>query len=255
MIAKNAKFAIKRDRISDQVARDLESMILSGELGLGETLPSERDLMARYGVGRPAIREALLWLNKKGMIAVSGGERAKVTEPDPAELLEHLSAAAQMFVSRPEGMQLFQRTRLFVEVALAREAATNATTEDVRRLEALLEANRGTSTDVEAFARTDDAFHFGIASLSRNPVISALYNSVLDVLQDQRNTSLQHDEALAAAIGCHERIFEGIAARDADAAEREMRRHLRDVETYYWAVRKVVPDKVPVSSPASGDEP
>jgi len=78
--------------------------------------------MERYGVGRPAVREALLWLNKKGFIAVSGGERARVTEPNPRDLLAHLSGAASMLVRRPEGMQLFQQTRLFTEIALAREA-------------------------------------------------------------------------------------------------------------------------------------
>ena len=44
-------------------------------------------------------------------------------------------------------------------------------------------------------------------------------------------------QALGAAIECHERIFDAIAARDADRAEREMRRHLGDVETFYWTVR------------------
>ncbi len=234
----STRTVIKRDRLSDQIARNLEQMILSGELALGDTLPSERDLMERYDVGRPAIREALLWLNKKGLIAVSGGEKARVTEPNPRELLEHLSAGALMMVARPEGMHLFQQTRLFTEVALAREAAANATPKDLKQLEILLRANQETEGDVEAFARTDDAFHFGIASVSRNPLIIALYNSVLDVLQDQRHTSLQHAEALTAAIGCHVRIYEAIKARDPDGAEREMRRHLLDVETFYWAVRK-----------------
>jgi len=50
--------AIKRHRIFDQVAQNLEAMILSGELKVGDSLPSERALMERFEVGRPAIREA-----------------------------------------------------------------------------------------------------------------------------------------------------------------------------------------------------
>jgi GntR family transcriptional regulator, sialic acid-inducible nan operon repressor len=60
---------------------------------------------------------------------------------------------------------------------------------------------------------------------------------VLSVLQDQRHTSLQHHDALAAAIQCHGQIFEAIAAREPDRAEQVMRRHLTEVETYYWDVR------------------
>jgi DNA-binding FadR family transcriptional regulator len=232
----SAPIAIKRHRIFDQVAGHLEAMILSGELAIGDALPSERELMERFEVGRPAIREALLWLNKKGLISVSSGERARVTEPDPKDLVEHLRSAATLLVARPEGMQLFQRTRLFTEVALAREACRIALPEDLKALEVLLRQNEDAS-DLTVFARTDDAFHFGVARLSRNPLLTALYNSVLDVLQDQRHTSLQHPEAQDAAAGCHRRLYEAIVARDLDQAEAEMRRHLGDVETYYWSVR------------------
>ncbi|WP_277188167.1 FCD domain-containing protein [Caballeronia sp. BR00000012568055] len=232
---------IKRQRLFDQVAQHLEAMILSGEVGVGDPLPSERELMDRFGVGRPAVREALLWLNKKGLISVSAGERSRVVEPDPMELLEHLSGAALLFASTPHGMQQFQQTRLFVEVALAREACRWSSDEDLKQLENLLHENEATENDKSAFATTDDAFHFGIASLSHNPLINALYRSVLSVLQDQRYTSLQHDDALGAAINCHRRIFDAIAARDPDRAEAEMRRHLTDVETYYWDIRRRQP--------------
>jgi DNA-binding FadR family transcriptional regulator len=109
----------------------------------------------------------------------------------------------------------------------------------------LLRANEATPGDLEEFARTDDDFHFGVARISHNSLVTALYNSVLAVLENQRHTSLKHPEALEAAIACHRRIFEAIAARDPDRAEMEMRRHLGDVETYYWSVRRdrAVPPK------------
>jgi DNA-binding FadR family transcriptional regulator len=211
-------------------------MILSGELPVGDTLPSERELMERFQVGRPAVREALLWLSKKGLISISGGEKARVTEPDPTELVEHLSTAALLLVSRPEGMQTFQQARLFTEVALTREAAKVATPQELEELETLLRANEA-AADLVEFARTDDDFHFGVARISHNSLVTALYNSVLAVLENQRHTSLKHPQALEAATACHRRIFEAIAARDPDRAELEMRRHLGDVETYYWSVR------------------
>jgi DNA-binding FadR family transcriptional regulator len=237
MSTPTSPFTIKRQRLFDQVAQHLEAMILSGEVGVGDALPSERELMERFGVGRPAVREALLWLNKKGLISVSAGERARVVEPNPSELLEHLSGAALLFASTPRGMQQFQQTRLFTEVALAREACRWTSADDLKRLEKLLRENEATADNMDAFASTDDAFHFGIASLAHNPLIDALYRSVLSVLQNQRYTSLRHRDALAAAIDCHARIFDAIAARDPDRAEQVMRTHLTDVETFYWDVR------------------
>ena len=207
---------IRRDRLSDQVAHDIERKILTGRIGVGDGLPSERDLMVQYGVGRPAVREALLILDKKGFIAIHSGERARVTEPDPKDLLDYLSGAAQMMVRRPEGMQLFQKTRLFTGIALAREAARVATDKALAWLEKLLCADQEAAQagDLQAFALTDNEFRYGIASLTLNPLVTALYDSVLSVLQDQRHTSLQHPSALAAATACHTRIFEAIANKE-----------------------------------------
>lgn len=50
---------IKRRKLSHEVRDRLLDMIQTGELKEGDKMPSEHDLMERYGVGRPAVREAL----------------------------------------------------------------------------------------------------------------------------------------------------------------------------------------------------
>ncbi|WP_337232496.1 GntR family transcriptional regulator, partial [Vibrio cholerae] len=45
-------------KLSEIVADELESMIRRDEIKEGEYLPSERELMDFFGVGRPSIREA-----------------------------------------------------------------------------------------------------------------------------------------------------------------------------------------------------
>ena len=49
---------IQRRKISHEVMDRLLQRIRNGEWGPGDQLPSERELMETYGVGRPAIREA-----------------------------------------------------------------------------------------------------------------------------------------------------------------------------------------------------
>ncbi|MFT4148576.1 MAG: FCD domain-containing protein [Paracoccaceae bacterium] len=235
--------ALRRDRLSDQIARDIEARVLSGELSIGDKLPSERDLMAHYGVGRPAVREALLWLNKTGILSVSNGDRSRVTEPDPKELLQLLSGAAKMLISRTEGVRRFQQTRAFVEVAIAREAARLATNTDIAALAALLAVNEASANDVAAFAASDDAFHYRIASIAQNPLLDALYQIVLELLEDQRRMSLSHPQALQKAIAAHRAIYEAIRDRDADRAEAAMRQHLATVEETYWDMRKSAEDE------------
>lgn len=55
-------------KLSEIVAEELERMIRQEEIREGEYLPSERELMAFFGVGRPSVREALSSLRHKGLI-------------------------------------------------------------------------------------------------------------------------------------------------------------------------------------------
>ena len=50
---------IVRTKLSDEVFSRLKQLIENGELKAGDEMPSERELMERFGVGRPAIREAM----------------------------------------------------------------------------------------------------------------------------------------------------------------------------------------------------
>ena len=52
------KRPVERKKLSETVEEELELMIRQGEIAEGEALPSERDLMAAFGVGRPSIRDA-----------------------------------------------------------------------------------------------------------------------------------------------------------------------------------------------------
>ena len=71
---------ITRQKLSDQVYERLWSMIVSGELSPGDPFPSERFLMNKFEVGRPAVREAMQTLSNKGVITISQGERSRVNE-------------------------------------------------------------------------------------------------------------------------------------------------------------------------------
>lgn len=228
---------IPKRRLYEEVAIRLEKMIYTGELPVGSPLPSERDLMERFGVGRPAVREALLWLGKKGLVSVSRGERTKVTEPDPRNLLQTLSGAARYILASPEGVESFQKTRLFVEVGIAREAARVATPSALRRLDSALDENRQSLGDLAEFERTDVLFHFVLTRICRNPILTALHDAILGWLYEQRHTSLKHPDAERLAFHCHQQIYEAVRRHDPDLAEREMRLHLEQVAKLYKSVK------------------
>jgi GntR family transcriptional repressor for pyruvate dehydrogenase complex len=225
---------VRRSRLYEEVASRIEAQILAGDYRSGDALPSERELMTRYGVGRPAVREALLVLNKSGLVSVIQGGRARVATPNSETLVATLSGAARHLMSEPNGIQHFQDARCFLERGLARYAAEYATVSDLDSLRKALEVNRDARGDIAAFERTDVEFHHAIVQISRNPIFEALHQAMVTWLTEQRHITLQAPRQHELALRAHEQIYLAIKDRDADRAERMMRDHLRHVSKVYW---------------------
>jgi GntR family transcriptional regulator, sialic acid-inducible nan operon repressor len=226
--------AIRRRRLYEEVAGRLEAMIHEGHYSAGDQLPSERDLMKQFGVGRPAVREALFALQKMGLVAINSGERARVTQPTPKVVFESLAGAARHLLGAPDGVRHFQEARAFFEIGLARYAAQHGTADDLVELKRALEANRQVLNNLHAFERTDVAFHYVLAVIPRNPIFTAIHEAVVAWLTEQRTITLRMPGEQFVAYRAHEAIYEAIAARDPDRAERAMRTHLDEVAKTYW---------------------
>ena len=75
----------------EEISATLRDEILRGQYRMGERLPSERDLAARFEVNRGAIREALKVLEQLGITAITpGGARIQPIEQASLDILGHL---------------------------------------------------------------------------------------------------------------------------------------------------------------------
>jgi GntR family transcriptional regulator, sialic acid-inducible nan operon repressor len=228
---------IHRQKLSEEVVNRIEAMINSGQFRAGDQLPSERELMKLFGVGRPAIREGLFSLQKMGLVVVGNGARARVTRPTPAVVVKALSGAARHLLAAPGGIAHFQAVRMFFEIGLAREAARHATVADIEELRAALAANREAIDNANEFDRTDAAFHYVLAVIPRNPIYTAIHEGLVEWLTEQRRITSMVPGANEAAHRAHKKVYEAIARRNPDAAEKAMRSHLAEVSSLYWKVR------------------
>ncbi len=229
---------IRRRRVSEEVADQLQQMMLAGELVPGERLPSERELMEMFQVGRSAVREALASLQRMGLLSIQSGERTSVTRPTASALVSELSGPARHLLAEPQGVRWFQEARAVFETSVAAYAAERASDADIRRLEQALQANRRALGDLAAFVETDIAFHLALAEIPRNPIFTALYAAIARWLKEQRTTSAEARGSVESAYRAHKRIFDAVARRDAVGAAEAMRSHLREVQRYYWKVKE-----------------
>ena len=95
----NLDAPIVKRKLADQVFDRLREMIASGQLAPGDTMPSERDLMHKFGVGRPAVREALQLMQTKGLIQITHGERSRVNKLTAGAAFQQVDDIAKMLLS------------------------------------------------------------------------------------------------------------------------------------------------------------
>ncbi|MFB9951944.1 FCD domain-containing protein [Rhizobium puerariae] len=227
---------IRRRRLYEEISSRIEAAIISQDLQPGDILPSERELMETFGVGRTAVREALFALQKSGLVKLTNGQKAVVAKPTADSLINELSGPARHVIAEPERLRQLQQARGLLEGFLARIAAQRATPQQIAELEKALVANREAIDDYEKFVETNIAFHYGITSITENIFIEGLHRAIYVWLKDQRTVSARAPGACESAYGWHEKIFEAIRDHDPDRAEQAMMQHISQAQDAYWRV-------------------
>lgn len=218
--------AIPRRKVFEDVAHQIRRAIEAGQYGPGDTLPSERELMQAFAVGRPAVRDALLVLQTNGLVTIQHGRRARVSDPGETPLNQRLDAAMARISGRGDRLiDDIQETRLALEVAMARRAAECATRSSIRTLMAALAANRRAIHDRDQYLATDIAFHRTIASMTGNVIFEEAASVILEWLATFRNDLVHVEGANLLSHDEHASIARAIADRDAEAAAQAMARH------------------------------
>jgi GntR family transcriptional repressor for pyruvate dehydrogenase complex len=234
MIALEKSVLIERRKLFEQVAKHLEQEILTGMLKPGDRLPPERDLQVKFGVGRPAIREALITLQRSGLIEIGNGAPARVASPTMQGVVSGMVPAVQQMLATADGQRHLQGVRLFMEIGLVRHAALRADDEDLTKLSVALDHNRAAIGDIPSFIQSDVAFHYCLASMMKNPAFLALHDAMSTWLYEQRRVALMEPDEDRRSYEAHARIFAAVQKHDPDLAEVAMRSHLEEGWVAFW---------------------
>ena len=219
---------IIRRKLSDEVLERLLRLISDGNLKPGDAMPSERELMERFGVGRPAIREAMQSLANMGLVSISHGERARVQELTAQSIIRQVDLSAHIMLQRSsDSLEHLKAARLFFERGMAREAAAKARPEDVARLRAIIEEQRSLLGNGNAFMAADMRLHTEIAAISGNPIFVSVSEAMLGWLKAYHTELLIWSGKETYTLAEHAVIVDAIETGDTDAAEAAMVKHLQ----------------------------
>jgi DNA-binding FadR family transcriptional regulator len=225
---------IVRRKLSDQVFDRLKRLITSGELKPGDEMPSERVLMERFGVGRPAIREAMQSLANMGLVVISHGERAKVLELTARSLFKQVDLTAKIMLSQSaDSLEHLKSARIFFERGMAREAAAKASEGDIADLRLILEEQHDSLGHANEFISADMRFHTRIAEISGNPLYVAVSEAMLAWLKQYHTDMLIWTGKEKFTLVEHKEILGAIASHDVDGAEASVLKHLERSRALY----------------------
>ena len=236
--------SIQRPRVHTEVLSCLLDDIQSGVYQVGQKLPSERELMDEFGVGRPAVREALSGLARMGLIEVSPGMRARVCRLTLKPLLREMRATLEIYSSSAEGWRQLHDLRLFFETAVVRRMALEATDEQLAHIEELLQNQRRLldASEIRAFAEADIDFHRYLVECMGNNFLGLLAEGFAGWLITPLYASLQVRKQSERSYRAHVGVYEALKKRDPDLAEKAMRTHLDEMRGIYQ-VDVMVDDK------------
>jgi len=210
-------------RIHGKLARDLGVMIVSGAYAKGPLLETEVGASERRNVSRSAYREAVRMLAAKGLVESRPKVGTRVTPQEKWHLLDP-DVLSWMFQSEPDDhlLEALFELRMIFEPEAAALAAQRRTSEHLERMRAALTVMREETLASDRGRAADQEFHAVLLNASDNPFLRTLTSSVSAAVSWTTALKQRVRPLVRDPIPDHERVFDAIAMRDADAARAGM---------------------------------
>ncbi len=195
--------------LADQVFERLENDIVLGIIPRGEIV-TEIKLAENLGVSRTPIREALRRLEQE-------------------RLIEDCGKGSLVLGISEENLLDIMDIRIHIEPLASYYAAKNCTEENVLELKHIIDLQDFyfEKQDIEHLRREDDDFHDAICRLSHRNVISDTLLPLHRKTRRYRKISIEDKNRQKLSLEEHHKIYEAIAAGDADLAAELTANHIK----------------------------
>ncbi|MDF0600246.1 Ldh family oxidoreductase [Psychromarinibacter sp. C21-152] len=211
-----SKTPVERQKLSEFAREQIRSRIISGEFPMGRKLP-EAELVRLLGMSKSPIREALLQLEREGLIELSPSRTTRVFSMTAGEVAEL-------------GELRLTLERDALRMACLRNPATLARglAEIVARMERALERD-----DVATYKALDYDFHTAIFENCGNSYAAANFHRLSFRIQALRNRLSQDPALNERSLRDHIGLRDAVDAGDTDRALAIIERHVAETTQNY----------------------
>jgi GntR family transcriptional regulator, transcriptional repressor for pyruvate dehydrogenase complex len=224
-IEKTERFTLKK-----MVIEHLKQYIIEHEIGPGEKLPPERELIKILNVSRSVIREALSYLENTGVLSIRQGQGIFVKPHDLTPLLEQM-----MFVWKIENKKINELLdlRLLFELTAIGEIIRNGNEADLNELEKIATKMDDPNQNTEWIQNADIDFHRALIKATHNELFIQITHLIVEYF-----SKVPHHQMTSAniekTVNEHKDIVQALRENDEKKAKDILSEHLN------WSKQNVI---------------
>lgn len=231
-------------RIFEQAVEQIRNLILNGDIAPGQKLPTEHELCSQLNASRTSIREALRVLEAEGLVEVKRGSGTYVTmQPSTSWSKNEM---VQWLGSHEQTVEQILEVRESIEGLTAALTAQRATQSALNEISAILAEQtqvieRNDLSQDEKFnnlAILDAKFHLAISNASGNDFANEIVSRIVPAFTQSNKAILFVSQRMQTTEDEHQEIYHALVEKDAQAAEKAMRKHLLRVRNEIIQIQK-----------------
>lgn len=210
--------------VRENFIRAIENKILSGELAIGQRLPTARELCSQMGVSLTIVNAGISELAAKGFVEVKPRHGMYVADYKLHGTTETLVAIMRYNggVLSPHVIRSYCESRVALDPFVARLVIERADEAQIAELGLRLEKLFAAETVEDCCERITDFFNL-LYFLSDNTFFSLIYNSTIKP-QKEMYAMFIRKNGMDLIKENARRVYDCICRRDADGAGRELTR-------------------------------
>ncbi len=230
---------LRSDSLVNVFVKRFEELIISGQISVGQRLPSERELAEKLGVSRPVVHEGIIELQAKGLLTMIPRKGAYVNDfrrEGSLVILESL-LAYHKGAFEPGLLDSLLEMRALFERETARLSALNRTGEHLAQLQAVIDQESQCNFgDIDKITELDFNLHLIIAIASGNLIYPLIMNSFKPVYTNLTGKFFSNPDVIPEVMSFHKGIVDAIGERDSSRSVMIMEEILRHGVTFLKGV-------------------
>lgn len=217
-------------RVFQRVVDHVQNAIAAGQLKPGDRLPSERELVEKFSIGRASVREALRVLESMGLV------RSQPRDPRgplvlPVSVGPVRRSVAMLTSAKVFGLAELVQFRMITDAAANLLAARRRTDAQLVRLERnMARMRQSMARGYAEFGRADMEFHEIIAEAAGNQLVQiygdVTREAIVMLIQQKIHDADDQTALMLQSVRHHRAVFTAISDRDGLLASRLARETL-----------------------------